>query len=341
MPWGPLFIVAQLGAALVVQTGSPDAMCPDLTQTREAITNRLGTLEADDSGWVVRYTIGHSPGSRAADFVRVELWDPQGTRRLERDLPLRGGSCSTMAQAIAVVVDRFFRSLGQRAAHTSDAAPPESPSVGASQTPNGGDALPPPAPPLRMRASEHPSSVARRAPMAVPASKPHRVVKLGWLGSYLVEASGVQITLEAPLGEQIYLGFSTAVPISGPRETIDGRSVSLRSYSQRVWLALGSLLSSRYWFDAGPELLAVVEQADGSDLVGGQSATRVIPGLGVTLGGGALFTARLGFGLRVGADVTHPPLARQFVVTANQGTREVLEPPRFRASAGAGIFFWF
>jgi hypothetical protein len=344
MPWGPLLIAAQLGAALVVQTDAPDAMCPDLTQTREAVAKRLGTLAVDNSGWVVHYTIGHSPDVRTGDFVRLELWDPQGTRRLERDLPLRSGSCSTMAQAIAVVVDRFFRSLAQQESSLSEAAPAEKANADASRTADEGHPLrplePADSPREGERELERPSSAPQRAFVPAPASEPVSGVNLGVLGSYLVESFGVQVTLEAPLGNRIHLGFSTVVPFNGPSKTVEGRSISLRSYPQRVWLAVGNS-SSRYWFDAGPELFTVIERADGGDLIGGQSATRVIPGLGVSLGGGARLTARVGFGLRAGVDVTHPPLARQFMVTTEQGAEEVFAAPRFRASAGAGVFFWF
>lgn len=341
---GSLLIAAQLGTAMVVQTGSPDAMCPDLSQTREAITKRLGTLEVDNSGWILRYTIGHSPDSRAGDFVRLELWDPQGTRRLERDLPLRSGSCSTMAQAIAVVVDRFFRSLAQQELAPSEAAPPEKKSAGAPRKPDSGDSLGLPGPTRGSQESERDlqrsSATLQGTPVVALPSEPQSRVRLGLLGTYLVESFGFQFTLEAPLGAGIELGFSTAVPVGSRSEIVEGRPVSLHSYSQRVWLTLGTS-SHGYWFDAGPELLTVIEHADGRDLVGGQSATRVIPGAGASLGGGVHVTARFGFGLRAGLDLTHPPFARQFVVTTTQGTEEVLAAPWFRASAGAGVFFSF
>jgi len=217
-------------------------------------------------------------------------------------------------------------------------------SASAPRTPDRGDSLRPPGTTDGSREGEseleRTSSAPQRTLVPVPASEPQRGVNLGLLGSHLGQSFGVQVTLEVPLGNGVQLGFSTAIPVDGRSETVEGRSVSLRSYSQRVWLAVGSS-SSSYWFDAGPEVLTVIEQADGSNLFGGESATRIIPGLGASLGGGAHVTARFGFGLRAGVDVTDPPLARHFMVTTAQGTEEVLAAPRFRASAGAGIFFWF
>jgi hypothetical protein len=108
----PSFPVLALLGRLIVETGSPDALCPDLASAEEAIHARLGELEAGDAAnWRVRYTIGHAPDAASGDFVRLELFDAGGEPRLSRDLPLAGESCATMAQVIALVVDRFFRAM--------------------------------------------------------------------------------------------------------------------------------------------------------------------------------------------------------------------------------------
>jgi hypothetical protein len=122
MPLSWLGVVTLLGR-LTVETGSPDALCPDLTSTEAAVSARLGRLESEDAaGWRLRYTIGHAPNATSGDFVRVELYDPEGTLRLTRDLPLAGESCATMARVVALVVDRFFRTMvaEQHAEATSD-----------------------------------------------------------------------------------------------------------------------------------------------------------------------------------------------------------------------------
>jgi hypothetical protein len=72
----------------------------------------LGTLVVSSgAGWRARYTIAHAPEGAQMDFVRLELFAPDGALQLSRDLPLEAGACSTVAEAIALVLDRYFRKL--------------------------------------------------------------------------------------------------------------------------------------------------------------------------------------------------------------------------------------
>jgi hypothetical protein len=104
-----------------LETGSPDALCPDLEATREIVARRLGSLVVEGrKGWLARYTIGHAPAGNPRDFVRLELFNPEGGLELRRDLPMEGDSCRTMSEVIALVLDRHFRGLaGSEAAETT------------------------------------------------------------------------------------------------------------------------------------------------------------------------------------------------------------------------------
>jgi len=107
---------------LTLETGSPDALCPELEATREIVARRLGSLVVEGrKGWHARYTIGHTPAGNPRDFVRLELFDPEGAVQLQRDLPIEGDSCRTMSEVIALVLDRYFRGL-----MSAEQAPPES-----------------------------------------------------------------------------------------------------------------------------------------------------------------------------------------------------------------------
>jgi hypothetical protein len=129
----PSLAVLGLLSGLAVETGSPDALCPDLASTRAAIESRVGELELESAGpWRVRYTMVHAPESASGDYLRLEIRDGIGDLRLERDLSLADDSCSTLAQAIALVVERFFRALVAQGPVeppmvTSSAPPPPSP----------------------------------------------------------------------------------------------------------------------------------------------------------------------------------------------------------------------
>jgi len=107
----------------VLETGSPDALCPELETTREVVSRRLGALVVEGhKGWLARYTIGHAPAGNPRDFVRLELFNPQGEVELRRDLPIEGDSCRTMSEVIALVLDRHFRGLGAAESNPPDSA---------------------------------------------------------------------------------------------------------------------------------------------------------------------------------------------------------------------------
>ncbi|HEY5961601.1 MAG TPA: hypothetical protein VIV60_33810, partial [Polyangiaceae bacterium] len=133
-----LFLAAVIpDGLLVVETGSPDSFCPSLDQTAQAIHARMGTIKSEQKGWLARYTLGHAPGSEEGDFIRLQLYDPQRQLRLMRDLPIKGASCATMAQSIAIVLGVFFTNLSDVAV-IGDAAPSnadsEAPDAGSLET---------------------------------------------------------------------------------------------------------------------------------------------------------------------------------------------------------------
>ncbi|HET9959056.1 MAG TPA: hypothetical protein VFQ61_31410 [Polyangiaceae bacterium] len=99
-------------AGLTLESGSPDALCPDLTRARAAVERRLGRFEFPSGpAWKARYTLGHRPEGEPRDFVQLELFDGQGQLKLRRELPTANESCVTLAEVIALVLDRYFRAL--------------------------------------------------------------------------------------------------------------------------------------------------------------------------------------------------------------------------------------
>ena len=97
------------GSGLRVETSTPDALCPDLGQVRAAARARLGDIEADGD-WNASYALIHRPdGAESGDIVRLTLHDPAGRLRLQRELPRAGESCASLAQALVVILDAYFR----------------------------------------------------------------------------------------------------------------------------------------------------------------------------------------------------------------------------------------
>jgi hypothetical protein len=113
---------ADESSGFTLETGSPDALCPALEVAREAVTRRLGALVVEGH-WRARYTIARVPSGSPGDFVRLELFNPEGRAELVRDLPIEGESCRTMAEVIALVLDRYFRGLVAHERQTESTPP--------------------------------------------------------------------------------------------------------------------------------------------------------------------------------------------------------------------------
>src|SRR4051812_14799589 len=94
----PLFVLGAAG--LSVDSLSPDALCPPLEETRQAVAARLGSVELEGT-WHATYVLAHRT---QGDFVSLSLRDPDDVLRLERELPVQGGSCATLSRVIALVL---------------------------------------------------------------------------------------------------------------------------------------------------------------------------------------------------------------------------------------------
>src|SRR5512142_257068 len=85
-----------------LDTDTPDSLCPELSMTREAVRQRLGQLETEAGGrWHGVYSNVHDPTGRRGDRARLVIRHADRREQLKRELPLKGESCETLAQAIA------------------------------------------------------------------------------------------------------------------------------------------------------------------------------------------------------------------------------------------------
>lgn len=337
MLWGQLLVVAQLGSALVVETGSPDALCPDLTRTREAVAARLGTLDVAEAGWIATYTIGHAPDAGRGDFVRLLLHDPEGRVRLERDLPLEPGGCAAMAQAIAVVLDRYFRALAEAEAPTGDA---EADDEARTRSRSSDAATPDEAPPLVAEADAPGETAGTRGPEdgAGPAL-PEPQLELGLLaGAALDLPSGAaELLFTAPVAPLFRVGVTVSTPFRAEREWLGAEWVQGWSVPFRFWAGVGRA-GGDFSVYGGPELLLALEGGRGAGLAEERSGGRVVPGAGVGLELGYRLTPRVGLGLRAALDANLPGAATRFVVEVGGGERrEVLAPAPLRAAVTGGV----
>jgi hypothetical protein len=309
---------AEESSGFTLETGSPDALCPALEVTREAVTRRLGALVVDGR-WRARYTIAHAPSGAHRDFVRLELFNPEGRAELVRDLPMEGESCRTMAEVIALVLDRYFRGLVSHERPTESTTPasverasPVEPPLGATPaataaSPRGGVV---PRPVLERRLA---LEYAVSHPLAAP-----------WLG--LRGSGALAPQLELTLGIRVALA---PFQESAPR----GASVESRPVAARAGMAWRLALPPGL-VHVGPVVQLSVEQATTQGLVSQNDHIRAQSSAGLESG----FVAPVSRSLFVQTAVSAELLVSSGRFFIEDG--EVLVPPTLTVGWSLGIGYY-
>jgi hypothetical protein len=275
--------------------------------TREAISRRLGTLVAPPgSGWKARYTSGHAPEGSPRDFVRLELFGPDGGLQLLRDLPLEG-SCATMADVIALVLDRHFRGLRHAEPEPSPPAIPD---------------LPP--------EPEHalPTSVR------VPALGNERLLLLGLelaVQYPLASAAGLRVLGE--VADNFYVGAAISTALT-PREERLGRGgeVALRGATLHGHGGWGPTLGPVHTY-LGPGFRLTLDRGSARDLPDVDTRYRAVWGAGAHAGLVGPVSEHLSLTISGAVDWTLRELGGRFAVDGV----EVLRPSGVEAWVGVGL----
>jgi hypothetical protein len=288
---------------LRVETGTPAALCPDIGAVRRAVRERL-SVEGGGK-WLASYDLVHRPDAQAGDVVRVELRDPTGRLRLRRDLPRSGESCVALAQAVALVLESFFRAA---------AAPPVVEST----------AAPAPAP-ARPAALGWGPGLDVRGAWAVGPSGPAVAVD-AWYGPgaaspWAFGVEGVWMATEQRL--TIDLGVSGQA------------TATARSTLFRGWVARRLRVAAPVELLLGPEVVVGIDRIHPTGVPNGTSNVRAAPGAGARAQLRLQLAARVGLSLVAAFDVTPPALAGRFEIDGLAG--EIFPVPTIRLFVGAGL----
>ena len=330
--WSLVPILALATAGLSVESLSPDALCPPQEETRLAVAARLGQIELEGT-WRATYVLVHRT---RGDFVSLRLFDPAGALRLERQLPVQSGSCATLSHVIALVLERFFlrpeelsdtrTASDSPSKQAEDAASPEHAAPGASVSPAPSQpvATAPPQPVV--------SATPERAtaPAVPPASRRYRASAELWLSTGWVAPA---LRLERDLGDHYRLGVGAGFDLVKHRSSVFEGSALLRRVPLSLSLAGSWPLSSVFRARAGMQLLGVIELARTQSLATSGSGTRLVPGIGTSVGA-ELFpeAATPPF-----IDFTAAWLAGSLAPPFQVGSREVLKPPDLVLGLSLGI----
>jgi hypothetical protein len=315
-------LLLEVVTALTVESGSPDALCPELAQTREAVAARLGTMRVTRAGWRARYTIGHAPDSTGGDFVRLEVFDPDGFTRLQRDLPMTGRSCLDMSQALALVLDRYFRTLTAEPAETAGTTE-QAPSVPAPapNTARYGETGPS-ASPANAAAStgvRQSAEAEPRPPQPQPRSPARRwlLANAGVAIAARPSSAGVSVGIATEPVPRFEIGVGGVALLAKQRQQTEQGTVSQQSFPLRAWSTY-SVIQRGLELKLGPEWLGAVEFGQSVD--GRQTEPRLLWGIGARASVRGWANPRIGFGVTGSLDIT---LANgRFLV----GSEEVLAP---------------
>jgi hypothetical protein len=331
IPCAPERAEAQQDAGLSIETGSPDALCPELASTRAAVRRRLGELimPGGSSGYRARYTIGHAPVGSPRDFVRLELFGPEGDLQLSRDLPLEGESCSTMAEVIALVLDRYFRAVLAREPAGEARAEPGAPAEPAAGAPSV-----PAAPPAESALAPAPGLAAPSASESATALADPRLrmvaLELAW-GSPAAAALGVRALLEA--WPRVYVGGALHVGLLSESEALDGGGeVSSREATLRAYAGWGPALG-KLRTHIGPGLCLDLARGERTDLASGTARYRAIWAAGLDAGAVWVTDGGWAYGAAAALDISFAELGGRFYAEG----REVLEPKTVRAWLGVSV----
>lgn len=324
-------------AGLVIETGSPDALCPELASTRAAVDRRLGAVSVPGGSYRARYTIGHAPVGSPRDFVRLELFGPEGTLRLTRDLPLEGESCSTMAEVIALVLDRYFRALlaGEPAPEAPAALAPE-----ASPALAGPSPAPSPAPPATAPSSNGLDSApdGGRNDTGRHEAGPGRLQLLAFEAAFRSPgqpALGGRAMLE--LWPDIYVGTALHIGLTPERETLtDAGRVTSRDVTWRAYAGWGPRLGPVRTY-IGPGFRFGLSRGSGQGLAQANSGIRALSAAGLDIGAVWVTDEHWSLSASGALDITLAGLSGGFYVDRE----EVLAPDPLSAWFGMAVGYAF
>jgi len=298
--------------ALEVTTSTPDALCPPVEEARAAIKARVGEVEGD-------YHVEFSLVRGLDGQQRLELVVREGQQRvLERALQLDKSGCQDAAQALALVLERYFDAV--------ENAP----------TPDRN------LEPIPDRPSDQPAPILPRPPAHELAAAPAVAstegawrlragflydVNLGIAAS--VGGALFPVALRAPVGLQLGFALDVAAFLRPLHETVREQEISAFTAQSSLSLPLTLRFGSRS-IALGPWAQLRLQRAKAAGLSHQHSAYRWVPGLGAAaeLAWSPSPSWTLGWGVVAGAQAVGG--TSRFVLRRAEGdAKPVLVPERW------------
>ncbi len=302
--------------ALEVTTSTPDALCPPIEEARAAIKARVGEVQGD---YRVEFSLVRAlDGQQRLELVVRKADQPV----LERALPLDQAGCQDAAQALALVLERYFDAVEKAPPTDSNLEPiPDRPSDQPESEPAGPQVRDP------------------RAVPVVAATEGAWRLRVGFL--YDLELGSAPsfggamfpVALRSPAGLGLGVALDVATFVRPLRESV--RQQEMRAFTLQAALWLPLTWRFRSWSTAlGPWAQLRLQRADAVGLAHEQPAHRWLPGVGAAAEVGWVLSPSwtLGLGFVAGAQAAGG--ASRFVLRRPQGDpKPVLVPERWFAQS--------
>jgi hypothetical protein len=282
---------------LHIEAQPPGTHCPVREDLTRAIAARSGASGPAGQGWMVLYQVDSRTDPEVLNLVTLEIRAPDGQAKLRRALTVGDGSCAGAAEAMALIIERFFRGVQWTAAVPLPEIErePEAPVVE----------------PIRALALRAGPLVRRNLRLADPGLS----LDLNWrFARRLAGAAGV-----------VLLPFAYKDPTD---TSIQVWSIPVRSSLRAAWTA------DPFDLQVGPELVLSIE---GARRVANPTVHRVYLSAGVVGSVSVSASERWGVTLEASAGWNLPRAAFQVAggpptFDNPDGNMEVLNPPRLQAA---------
>jgi hypothetical protein len=329
-------------APVEVVPATPDVACPDQVAVEKALLAQIGN-GAPARGWRLTYrsTDHTAAGIRVRrGALRLDLADDRGKSRLQRQLRVEGGDCRARAEAIALIVYRFFTELGGTGSESFALSPPPVRALPSSPPPAS---PPPPIPPTRASppppATPPPVTTSARASPPSPPAPPARLrLSLEAGGGLWTRRPG---TATSVFGlrlarRNIEAAFSVLAPRApAAQRPADGGEVEVSALGMAISLGL-VWEGARLRLHGGPMSIVSRESARSRGIAIPAENAGTTAALG--LAAGASWDLRGGFRLGFEAGLGHAVLGNRFVVG---GWGRVLPPPPWQGVVLARLGYTF
>ena len=305
--------------AIAVIAARPGA-CPDAPSVERSLARLSAGGAAAPTGWTLALEPGEpAPAPSGAPPLRVVLRDPAGAPALERALPPGAASCEAAAEAVALIVERYFREVAWTAG------------------------TPAPAPLEIERAAPPPRTSAAVAPGAEPAapSSPPPTPRLALsAGTALWSRQPAPLAIveaRARVGRRVSVALAAVAPPARRTEALPrGGDVRLEAWPLLV-RAAGHAGGGDVTWRAGLDGLVTFERGEApAALADAAPKRRTVLALGASAGAEVAIAPR--WRLVVEAAGYRSVLGRSFVVNGAAGEEaRVLEPPALQVIVAARL----